>query len=637
MVRADSAQIIQKYGGEHGTERTIKSYKKRLKSAYTRLKDDKEKCFLELDAKRRETGKKYLQLVIRGIISGGRCEPSEKDVVIEEGRKVNLSDDEILEYLKQSLENAGFHPSKQFAKETPLDKMLSVEWMSQEKRKEHLEAPKHIQAAKLIDEGIIRDKVEIQTPTVPAQVVGDPKLEINRKSFDFLNVRTGSSISGSFTLSNVGGGTLSGTIKTNKQWLGVSQSSIDTTRHKQDIAFYIDTSGLPFGSKDTEAIEIQSNGGYEIVTVNLSVEIPASALSRFRWQFIPALVLIVTSLLYVIGESFVLWSLILFGLGFALSKPLFRYQSTSGKNLILPAWTMAGLFLLVIIIAKSLAPPQESSRVQFTVTAYKDVNANVRTAPSRSAESLGALKIQKGETFGILEVKGNWYKIETRIKGKDKVGWIYKDLVVKAEPFQPQAPSQEARPEPTPPSPPIARTDPEPAKPPINIARIERDLNRTLRNRGLGDVYAEVNEDLIAALKGTVNDPRDKVLALNIAESFKEIKSVKNEIRVAELPALAPAPPPAPVPAPEPPAPTPPPAPAPPPIVKIDPATLEGNINRALRNGGIRGVTAEVNDNLEVTLRGSVMSQHEKDRAFEIAKGFKEAKRIRDIIFVIKQ
>jgi osmotically-inducible protein OsmY/predicted RNA-binding Zn-ribbon protein involved in translation (DUF1610 family) len=152
----------------------------------------------------------------------------------------------------------------------------------------------------------------------------------------------------------------------------------------------------------------------------------------------------------------------------------------------------------------------------------------------------------------------------------------------------------------------------EPAKPSVDVARIERDLNRTLRNRGLGDVYAEVNEDLIATLKGTVDDPRDKMLALNITESFKEIKSVKNEIRV-EAPAY------------------------PAPISKIDPAKFEGDINRALRNAGLRGVTAEVNDNLEVTLKGSVTSQYEKNRAFEIAKRFKEAKRIRDVIFVVEQ
>lgn len=77
--------------------------------------------------------------------------------------------------------------------------------------------------------------------------------------------------------------------------------------------------------------------------------------------------------------------------------------------------------------------------------------------------------------------------------------------------------------------------------------------------------------------------------------------------------------------------------PPPPPPQPPDPAKLEGSINRALRDAGLGGVTARVDDNLEVTLRGSVGSQHEKDRAFGIAQTFKGAKRIRDIIFVVEQ
>lgn len=111
---------------------------------------------------------------------------------------------------------------------------------------------------------------------------GVPKLEISKTSFNFSNIRAGASASDSFTVSNVGGGTLSGTITTNKKWLKVSQSSIDTVRHKQDVSFYIDTSGLPFGLKDTAAIEIQSNGGVERIPVNLSVEAPEADLDRFR-------------------------------------------------------------------------------------------------------------------------------------------------------------------------------------------------------------------------------------------------------------------------------------------------------------------------------------------------------------------
>jgi len=113
---------------------------------------------------------------------------------------------------------------------------------------------------------------------------------------------------------------------------------------------------------------------------------------------------------------------------------------------------------------------------------------------------------------------------------------------------------------------------------------------------------------------GSVNNQAEKSKALSIARSFREIRDVRDNIQVR----------------------VPPPPPPPPPI---DPAKVEGEINRALRDAGLRGVTAEVNNNLEVTLKGSVASQYEKDRAFEIAKTFsnKGVRRIRDIIFVVEQ
>lgn len=73
--------------------------------------------------------------------------------------------------------------------------------------------------------------------------------------------------------------------------------------------------------------------------------------------------------------------------------------------------------------------------------------------------------------------------------------------------------------------------------------------------------------------------------------------------------------------------------------VSADPAKLEGEINRALRGASLHGITAVVDDGLEVVLQGSVNSNYEKDRAFEIAETFtyKGIKRIRDIIFVVEQ
>jgi hypothetical protein len=79
-------------------------------------------------------------------------------------------------------------------------------------------------------------------------------------------------------------------------------------------------------------------------------------------------------------------------------------------------------------------------------------------------------------------------------------------------------------------------------------------------------------------------------------------------------------------------------APTPPPPTPIDPAKLEGDINRALRNAGLRGVTAEVGDDQVVTLKGSIGSTAEKRRAISLAETFRGrgVKRIKDVVFVVE-
>jgi tetratricopeptide (TPR) repeat protein len=63
---------------------------------------------------------------------------------------------------------------------------------------------------------------------------------------------------------------------------------------------------------------------------------------------------------------------------------------------------------------------------------------------------------------------------------------------------------------------------------------------------------------------------------------------------------------------------------------------LESDINNALRNSGLKRITAEVNDSLEVTLKGSAESISEKNRAFEIVNKFVGIKRVVDKIFVVE-
>jgi len=73
------------------------------------------------------------------------------------------------------------------------------------------------------------------------------------------------------------------------------------------------------------------------------------------------------------------------------------------------------------------------------------------------------------------------------------------------------------------------------------------------------------------------------------------------------------------------------PAPAP-----VDKVKLEGDINRALRRSGLRGVRAEVSDDLSVVFKGSAGSAEEKNRALLIAQSFKTTKGIRDMIFIVE-
>lgn len=64
---------------------------------------------------------------------------------------------------------------------------------------------------------------------------------------------------------------------------------------------------------------------------------------------------------------------------------------------------------------------------------------------------------------------------------------------------------------------------------------------------------------------------------------------------------------------------------------------MEGELNRSLHDAGIKGVIAEVRDDMAAVLKGTAMSIPEKQKAFEIAKGFKEVKDVKDIVFVIEQ
>jgi osmotically-inducible protein OsmY len=169
-----------------------------------------------------------------------------------------------------------------------------------------------------------------------------------------------------------------------------------------------------------------------------------------------------------------------------------------------------------------------------------------------------------------------------------------------------------------------SETTPEP--PLIDVAAVQRGVNDQLRKGKLANISARVDADGNATLKGTASTAKDKQRAIRLALAQPGVTGVSDSIRVE-----APAPPSFPPVAKKEETP-------PPPIaVRPDPAKLEGEINRALRNGGASGVTAEVGNDFSVTLKGSATSAAQKERAFQIARQFQGVSNLKDRVFVVEQ
>ena len=154
-----------------------------------------------------------------------------------------------------------------------------------------------------------------------------------------------------------------------------------------------------------------------------------------------------------------------------------------------------------------------------------------------------------------------------------------------------------------------------PANPSPDARAMARDLGGKLRAAGLGGVLARVGPDRTINLTGTVASAQEKNEAIRLAFSTPGSNGIRENLRIAAPPAAT--------------------ANSLPPT-SVDPAKLEGELNRALRSGGVGGVTAQVGDDLSLTLKGSG-SAAQKETAMRIARNFKDVKRVRDQVFVVEQ
>lgn len=140
-----------------------------------------------------------------------------------------------------------------------------------------------------------------------------------------------------------------------------------------------------------------------------------------------------------------------------------------------------------------------------------------------------------------------------------------------------------------------------------NPAFIEVEINRKLRKNGVEGIYVEVNEDFTATITGYFSTKLDRLKTFSVIDSYQEISSVvdstkKNSQKIQGVSAFS----------------------------------LINKINESFKNEGLDNLIVEVDDYLNVTIKGAVRGKEEKNKAFEIAKSFKDVKNIKDLIFIVE-
>jgi osmotically-inducible protein OsmY/ribosomal protein L40E len=147
------------------------------------------------------------------------------------------------------------------------------------------------------------------------------------------------------------------------------------------------------------------------------------------------------------------------------------------------------------------------------------------------------------------------------------------------------------------------------ATPPADGETLARALNEQLQAAGLNGVSAQLDTAGKVRLQGAVSSQEQHDRVIQIASSQAGVAGVVDLLQTA-----------APQPATE----------------NRDPAKLEGEINRLLRNNGLGGVTAQVADDFSLTLKGSATSAGNKNRAFQLARQFPVKGTPRDKVFIVE-
>ena len=129
-------------------------------------------------------------------------------------------------------------------------------------------------------------------------------------------------------------------------------------------------------------------------------------------------------------------------------------------------------------------------------------------------------------------------------------------------------------------------------------AKLGAQISDELKAKGL-NLYCEVDKNWTATLKGSVKSPADKEIAMGIVKAHKEVKDVKDELQP-----------------------------------QLSPSDVKLAVDNALSGAGFMDIHAEVDENFIATLKGTALSESEKDIAVNTARAVEKVKDVKDNIQV---
>jgi len=233
-----------------------------------------------------------------------------------------------------------------------------------------------------------RDRVSTKEKDETDDVYLRPRPIVEPDHIFFQNVLPGETQVASFIISNRGGDYHRIRISDPNSWLRIANYSSCTPEQEDKLPLRVELQaiGEEWGKRYHESIQVELDGERTSLDVTLETR---------QYQHV-------------------------------VTRPVTK--STSNYKSVSIVAVLAILIILATLVFRGKrsspsAPHQPKTFVSHIASTY-DQTPRLYAAPSQYAGMPWNLKMSKGQVFGVLERRGEWYKIWCTIDGADSAGWI---------------------------------------------------------------------------------------------------------------------------------------------------------------------------------------------------------------------